>query len=50
MAKYSTDCDSSEEEDDPEYCNSSSDVSGESAKCQSTSKEEDAFFSLSLET
>ena len=41
---YSTDCDSSEEEEDPEYC----DESSESANRQSTSAEEDAF-SLSLE-
>ena len=46
---YSTDCDSSEEEDDPEYYDLSSDESGESANCQSTSEEEDVF-SLSLET
>ena len=47
---YSTDYDSSEEEEDLEYCDSSSDESGESANHQSTSEEEDAFFSLSLET
>ena len=47
---YSTDCDSSEEEDDPEYYDLSSDESGESVNRQSTSEEEDAFFSLSLET
>jgi len=46
---YSTDCDSSQEEDDLEYYESSSDESGESANCQSTSEEEDVF-SLSLET
>jgi hypothetical protein len=40
--KYSTDCDSSKEEDDPEYCNNES---GESANRQSTSEEEDVFFS-----
>ena len=44
---YSTNCDSSEEEDDPEYCYSSNDESGESTNHQSTSKEEDAFFSFS---
>ena len=38
---YSTDCDSSEEEDDPEYCDSSSDESGESVNRRSISKEED---------
>jgi hypothetical protein len=42
---YNTDYDSSEEEDDPEYCDSSSDESDESANHQSTS-EEDAFFSF----
>ena len=41
---YSTDYDSSEEEEDLEYCDSSSDESGESANHQSTSEEEDAFF------
>ena len=41
---YSTDCDSSEEEDDLEYCDLSSDESSESANRQSTSEEEDAFF------
>jgi hypothetical protein len=41
---YSTDYDSNEEEDDPEDCDSSSDESGESANCQSATKEEDAFF------
>jgi hypothetical protein len=41
---YSTNYDSSEEEDDPEYCDSSSDESDESANHQSTSEEEDAFF------
>jgi hypothetical protein len=46
---YITDYDSSEEEDDPKYCDSSNDESGESANCQSTSKEEDVF-SLSLKT
>jgi hypothetical protein len=46
---YSTDCHSSEEEDDPEYCDSSSNKSGESANRRSTSEEEDVF-SLSLET
>ena len=49
MAKYSTDYDSSEEEDDPEYCDSSSGESGESANLQSTSEEEDVF-SISLQT
>jgi hypothetical protein len=44
---YNTDCDSSEEENDPEYCNSSSDESGELAIHHSTSEEEDAFFSFS---
>jgi hypothetical protein len=44
---YSTNCDSSEE-DELKYCKLSSDKSGESANRQSTS-EEDAF-SLSLET
>jgi hypothetical protein len=46
---YSTDCDSSEEEDDPEYHDSSCDEFGESTNHQNTSEEEDAFF-LSLET
>ena len=46
---YNSDCDSSEEEDDPEYCDSSSDESSESANHQSTSEEEDVF-SLSLQT
>ena len=46
---YSTDCDSSEEEDDPKYSDSSSNESGESANRHSTSEEEDSF-SLSLET
>ena len=44
---YSTDYDSSEEEDDPEYSDSSSDESGESVHRQSTSKEKDIFFSFS---
>jgi len=44
---YNIDCDSSEEEDDTEYCDSSSDESGESANRQSTSEKEDAFFSFS---
>ena len=44
---YSTDCDSNKEEDDTEYCDSSSDKSGESANRQSTNKKEDAFFSFS---
>ena len=44
---YSTDYDSSDEEDDPEYCDSSSDESSESVNRQSTSKEENAFFSFS---
>ena len=34
---YNTNCDSSEEEDDPEYHDSSSNKSGESANRQSTS-------------
>ena len=46
---YSTDYDSSEEEDDPEYYDSSSDEFGELVNRQSTSEEEDAF-SLSRET
>ena len=46
---YSTDCDSSEKEDDLEYCDSSSDESSESVNRHSTSEEEDVF-SLSLET
>ena len=41
---YSTDYDSSEEEDDPLYCDSSSDEFGELVNRQSTSEEEDAFF------
>jgi len=41
---YSTECDSSEEEDDLEYSDSSSDEFGESAICLSTSEEDDAFF------
>ena len=41
---YSTDYDSSKKEDDLEYCDSSSDESGESVNRQSTSEEEDAFF------
>ena len=45
--KHSTDCDSSEEEDDPEYCDSTSDESSESANHQSTSEE--MLFSLSVE-
>ena len=36
--KYSTDCDSSEEEDDPEYYDSSSDELGVSANRWSTSE------------
>ena len=44
---YITDCDSSEKEDNPEYCDSSSDESSKSVNCQSTSEEEDAFFSFS---
>ena len=41
---YSTDYDSSDEEDDPEYCDSSNDEFGKSVNRQSTSEEEDAFF------
>ena len=44
---YSTDCDSSEEEDDTEYCDWFNDESSESANHQSTSEKEDAFFSFS---
>jgi hypothetical protein len=44
---YNTDYDFSEEEDDSEYCDSSSDKSGESANPQSTSEKVDAFFSFS---
>ena len=40
---YSTDCVSSEQEDNPEYYDSSNDESGKSADHQSTS-EEDVFF------
>ena len=47
---YSTICDSSEEEDNPEYYDSSSDEYSESANRQSTSNEEDAFFSFSGNT
>ena len=43
---YSTDYDSSEEEDDPEYCDSSNDEFGKSVNRQSTSEEEDVFFSF----
>jgi hypothetical protein len=43
---YNTDCYTSKEEDDPEYCNSSNDESGESVNHQSTSEEEDVFFSF----
>ena len=45
---YNTDCDSSKEEDDLEYRDSSSDESSESANRQNTGEEEDVFF-LSLE-
>jgi hypothetical protein len=44
---YNTNCDCSEEEDDPKYYDSSIDKSGESANHLSTSEEEDAFFSFS---
>jgi hypothetical protein len=44
---YSTNCDLSEEEDDQEYCDSSSDESGELENRQSTSEKEDVFFSFS---
>jgi hypothetical protein len=44
---YSTNCDSSEEEDDPEYSNSSRNEYGELANRQSTSEEEDDFSSFS---
>jgi hypothetical protein len=44
---YNTDYDSSEEEDDLKYYNSSIDKSGKSANRLSTSEEEDAFFSFS---
>ena len=44
---YSTDCDSSEEEDDLEYYDSSSDESSELVNRQSPSEEEDTFLSFS---
>ena len=44
---YSTDYDSNKEEDNPKYCDSSSNESGELANRQSTSEEEDVFFSFS---
>ena len=42
--KDNTDYDSSEEEDNLEYCDSSRDEFGESTNRQSTSEEEDVFF------
>ena len=47
MAKYNTDCDSSEVEDGLEYYDSSSNESGESMNRQSTREKEDVFFSFS---
>jgi hypothetical protein len=44
---YNTDYDSSEEENDLEYCDSSSNESGGSVIHHSTSKAEDVFFSFS---
>ena len=45
--KYSTDCDSNEVEEDPEYYDSSNEESSESVNRQSPSEEGDVFFSFS---